>query len=117
MNQQILIDTYGLKGSQQDLKAPPNPQEVKTAEAWIKIHCHRIKTVSRKSYSYWLKHRAERWGAFLRKHFESEEFAPYISNGAFIQAAMNLGYVPVNIDFSVNACFRMGVRLSNDFIE
>src|SRR5689334_22103764 len=107
---QFLIDTDGLMYSHKKMRGAPNPNQIKTAEGWIRVHCHPIKTINRKSYSYDLKHRAERWGSFLNQYFAAEVFSSYVSNGAFIQAALNLGYEPQVVDNSKNACFCMGIK-------
>lgn len=53
---------------------------VMLCRVWIRIHCHPRKTINKRYSSYWFKHKVER---------EDHE---YIPNGAFIKAAMELGY-------------------------
>jgi hypothetical protein len=108
------IDANGLRCGRDGVKRIPDEKEIKTAEAWIKTCCRPMKTINRKFSSYGLKHRAEDWGALMNKHFNTNIFEPYVSNGAFIQAAKNLGYSPYPVDFNnPNAYFRMAVRCGN----
>jgi len=60
----------------------PSREQVEIAEKWIQENCIPTKQVRRKysSCSYTLKHVCER------------DAHTYISNGAFIQAAVNCGY-------------------------
>lgn len=112
METQLLINDNGLCYSKNKLITLPNSEEIKTAEAWIKIKCHHIKSINRRIGSYSLKHRAEEFGELMNKHFGTDIFMAYVSNGAFIQAALNLGYEPIPEDYnSPNAYFRMGVKL------
>ena len=110
MIQQYFIDSQGLKYSQEHIKDLPNQAQIKTAEAWIKLHCRERKTLNKEYSSYQLKHRAENWGSYLNKFFQTDIFSPYITNGAFIQAAVNLGFRPCLKDRSINAGFCMSVR-------
>lgn len=59
--------------------------EVETAAAWLDMCAHRIKTKWYWGSSYGLKHAAERWG-------RDNGMSPYVSNGAFIKAAILAGY-------------------------
>lgn len=56
----------------------PDPKQVETARAFLS-GCVPVKTRPAASHSYGLKHAAERWGK------------SYVSNGALIQAAIDLG--------------------------
>ncbi len=56
------------------------------AEAYLSRHARTVNINSRVGTSYGLKHRAETW---FGAHFEGE---PYISNGMFIAAAIDLGF-------------------------
>lgn len=69
---------------------PVNPGELDRATRWLQevaIPCKRPK-----GDSYGLKHRAEHWAA---KNMRPEWTTDYVSNGALIQAALNLG-LPVH---------------------
>jgi hypothetical protein len=59
--------------------------EVATAAAWISACTRKLKTKWYWGTSYGLKHEAERWG-------RSNGMSPYVSNGAFIKAAILAGY-------------------------
>jgi uncharacterized protein YozE (UPF0346 family) len=58
----------------------PSPDEVQVCQSWIEKFAKRTKHINRETYSYSLKHRVERWSG------------SYVSNGAFILAALNMGY-------------------------
>ena len=58
----------------------PNPDEVQICQSWIEEFAEKIKRINRETYSYSLKHRVEQWSG------------SYVSNGAFILAALNMGY-------------------------
>ena len=79
-----------------DAANPPNPEEVKMAREFIEQCCVELKNIKVKgaSSSYGWKHSAEGWfrdgnvgAAYLPKGANA-----YISNGAFIAAAIALGY-------------------------
>lgn len=59
--------------------------EVETAAAWLNMCAHPLKTKWYWGSSYGLKHAAERWG-------RDNGMSPYVSNGAFIKAAILAGY-------------------------
>jgi len=59
---------------------PINNNEVRLCKDWIKKWITKRKTINEKKGSYCLKHAVER------------NNSNYISNGAFIQAAIDLGY-------------------------
>jgi hypothetical protein len=82
----------------------PAPQEsqIRTAENWIATFCRPRKLINARASSYELKHRAEDW---TRKIGSSD---PYISNGAFIAAALRSGYrMRPHFTGSPNAFFNM----------
>ena len=60
--------------------------QVDLAIRWLDYHGRRA-TINPKYSSYGLKHMAEKTAAILRPNA-----IPYISNGAFIAAAIHLGY-------------------------
>ena len=97
---QIYITASGLSDVPGD---PPDLLEVLHCEAWIAEFCHPIKAISNRTFSYSLKHRAEDW--------QYERVHQYVSNGAFIQAAVNLGY-RYKRDSPLNAYFNMGIKKS-----
>jgi hypothetical protein len=71
------INDSGLTRAQGD---KPIESEVKLCEKWIREFVTPRKAINTKHSSYGLKHAVERWTG------------EYVSNGAFIQAAVNLGY-------------------------
>jgi len=66
----------------------PEEQQIALATGWLRQFARPLKRVSRKrGTSYALKHQVEHWA-------RSENVDdPYVSNGAFIVAALRLGYV------------------------
>jgi len=89
---------------------PPDPVEISMAKMFITQCCMHVKHIKlRGSSSYGWKHDAENWfqdgneGGSRRPHGAP----PYISNGAFIAAAIELGYKFKRIDRSLNALFNM----------
>lgn len=69
-----------------DTQSPIDISEVDIAIRWLDRHGRRV-TVNPKYSSYGLKHFAERVAPVLRRGA-----IPYISNGAFIAAALHLNY-------------------------
>jgi hypothetical protein len=89
----------------------PNEKEIKLCMDWIKEMISPRKTINTKYSSYYLKHKVEDW---LAKKPENNGFKnenTYVSNGAFIQAAINLGYkYKQGCDCSLNANFNMSFK-------
>lgn len=83
-----------------DQNGLPNAEQVLICEKWIKKYAQPWSKIMRRETSYGLKHRAENWAK------------TYVSNGAFIQAAVNLDYRIVVIDNGPNACFGMKLLAS-----
>jgi len=82
---------------------PPLSAEVRHCEAWIREYCHPVKYINPRASSYSLKHYAENW--------QSENVKSYVTNGAFIQAAVNLGYKYRRV-CKLNAEFNMYISKS-----
>ena len=96
LNKNLFIDLQGVKDKRFHTNSgEPDPQQVKTCEAWIKLHCSHQKTVNHKRSSYGLKHTVEHWGRDINKLFDTEVASPYVTSGAFIQAAHNCRFYPV----------------------
>lgn len=79
-------------------KTLPSQKEIDICKAWIEKYCHPKKATKngRAFSSYFLKHRVE----------ASNGLDCYVSNGAFIAAAIGLGYAWVRDDpFSINCYF------------
>ena len=101
------LDAEGL-GSKYEFK-PIDAQEFERAVIWLTIKKKRRSSLNRKCSSYGLKHIASRDLA------EIQEEVPlfvggntYISNGAFICAAIHLGYKVKKIHGSPNAYISIG---------
>ncbi|MEN6574952.1 MAG: hypothetical protein ABFD90_01320 [Phycisphaerales bacterium] len=80
-------------------KRKPVRAEVCLCKAWILEWIDKRKTINLKYTSYYLKHAVEAFSS------------TYVSNGAFIQAAMESGFnvKPVEVN-SVNAYFNMSFK-------
>lgn len=69
---------------------PPDRAQVDEAKRFIAEFADRTKTIRNTRGSYGLKHAAERW-SYGRKGNGIPEACGFISNGAFIQAAAEMG--------------------------
>lgn len=66
----------------------PDDKQIELATQWLTKFAKPLKTVRRtRGTSYGLKHRVENWA------ITEQQDDPYVSNGAFIVAALRLGYV------------------------
>lgn len=66
----------------------PDPKEVELAKEFIKIGCSFTEDFTKDHTSYGLKHIVEKW---TEEKFNTTSYR-YVSNGAFITAALELGY-------------------------
>ena len=82
----------------------PKNDEVFHCELWISTFCQKTKFINPRAYSYSLKHFAENWDSNLPNPCK------YVSNGAFIQAAVNLGYL--FRESGINCYFNMSIDKS-----
>ena len=83
-----------------DKHGEPDNQQVELCEKWISRNCKKAKEINPEAYSYWLKHKVEEWSVV------------YVSNGAFIAAALNLGYrMRISGDNGPNSIFDMVLLL------
>ena len=91
MKHDLACDSVGLRS------------EVAICRAWIRLACRPTKGIRGNANSYALKHAVEAWSAKAWEH-------AYISNGAFIAAAVAEGYrgAPA-FKGSPNACFALRV--------
>src|SRR5271156_5353597 len=64
---------------------PVDPHQVALSRKWLELHARPRKTINFRNRSYGFKHNVERWCETIGPH-------EYISQGAFIQAAIDLGY-------------------------
>lgn len=97
----LYITNWGLSDREGDA---PAQDEIAHCELWIKQFCTLQKNINHNIGSYGLKHLAENWNSGL------PENCKYVSNGAFIQAAVNPGYNYERIGNSQNALFNMRVN-------
>lgn len=81
MSKDPIVYVHGLptyeKGERTD---PPDPRQVEICKAWIKVWADPRRTINRRAHSYSLKHDVE------------SQAGDYIPNGAFIKAALELGF-------------------------
>jgi hypothetical protein len=93
------ISSAGLEpnGGTERLNAP-DPDEVDICNAWLRAHAKPTKTIRHDHSSYGYKPAVERWAG------------TYISNGAFIVAALAQGYRAERTDYGTsNADFALRV--------
>lgn len=75
------------------------------AESWLAYQKKR-RTFNTTSSSYGLKHHVERW---RMKHYPGD---PYVSNGAFIIAALHLGFRIKMLKDGKNCFFNLSIKFS-----
>ena len=80
---------------------PPITREIAEAEDWIRERCWPRKTWNPLASSYGLKHIME------------EETGIYVTNGAFIQAAINSGY-KIELIHEPNVSINMGIKSNHN---
>jgi hypothetical protein len=101
--QKLYVSRYKLQSKEPNSKDLPYLEEIEFCKKWINDNCTKTKTIRTRHTSYGLKHMVE-------KDSELEWCGPYfyVSNGAFIQAAIELGFVyrPVG----VNAVFNISLK-------
>ena len=93
--------------------AEPNEAQIEIAERWIALFCTPRKTFNTRIGSYGLKHRVEHWTRTLpAPASRGESFgSEYVSNGAFIVAALRAGYLMrPHGGRSPNASFNLSIR-------
>lgn len=73
------IDNEGLV-DRRPFKKPSEAVQIEAAKKWISERCSMRKTINRKSTSYGIKHTME------------YDIGVYVGNGAFLEAAKQLGY-------------------------
>jgi hypothetical protein len=76
----VLPPSYGMGWDYHSKCDPPSQEQIELCKSWISNNCKPRKTINRTAHSYGLKHDVER------------DVGKYISNGAFIRAAIELGY-------------------------
>lgn len=83
----------------------PDPAEIERAKDWIRRYGRQRQSFNRRYTSYNLKHCAERWIKATGLRYGGM----YVSNGAFIQAALDLGYRAEPVGNLGDALFNMAV--------
>lgn len=91
------MDYIADKGLSDTPGDPPSVEQVKICKRWINEFVNKRKTINEDRSSYGLKHKVEMWA----------EDTSYVSNGAFIKAAVDLGYKYRRIRDTPNAFFNM----------
>ena len=94
-NGPALIDENGLvvhEADKQDIEAPKR-DEIEACKEWLVLFGSKRETINkdRRAFSYHLKHCVEELNK-ARKDNGQEHRSLYVSNGAFIKAASELGY-------------------------
>lgn len=97
-----LLTVNGWPGGREPTSRDFDYQQVLTAALFLLALARRRRTFNRKAYSYRLKHNAENWGA-------QNGLSTYVSNGAFILAALICGYEFRTRPGSLNCMFNMAV--------
>lgn len=81
----------------------PDEVDITLCEVWLIRFGEKTKYITKMEDSYSLKHKVERF------------YGKYITNGAFIQAGINLGY---NIKIgSINAKFNLGMKKWKEYCK
>ncbi len=93
----------------------PNEAEVRACLDWLAAHASPSKTIRARSHSYRLKHDVERWLRASGSTLEATDalgrvfVGAYVSNGAFIAAAIRAGYRAKRIGRTLNATFNIAL--------
>ncbi len=107
--QKILLDANGIV-KKIDESRLINDLEVLTSKAFIESCCKKLKQKNTRNSSYGLKHRAENWGRQMNELVGKNIFSEYVSNGAFIKGATEMGFVIYRIEGSYNCHFQMSLK-------
>lgn len=94
------IDAEGVVWRREKVE-PPDPEEIRACRLWLRRRARKLKTINHKANSYVLK------------HWMHSETGAYAGNGAFIAAALSLGY-RVHHERGPNAFFNMGLKDDDD---
>lgn len=89
---------------------PIDDLEVKTAKAFIESCCKKLRQKNTKISSYGLKHKAETWGKKMNELMNKKIFSDYVSNGAFIKGARELGFSIYPMKNTYDSNFKMSVK-------
>lgn len=93
-------------------------RQIDVCREWIRLHVQPTKTIRPRMVSYGLKHRVEHWTRARGPYDQVDPWGRawsgeylYVSNGAFIVAALREGYVGERCgEFNVNCAFNMAPR-------
>lgn len=112
---------FSVKGGERE----PAADQIKVCREWIQKHCRKRKTVKANQTSHQMKHWVEKWTRSQpdmarrlqynwhdKVAYRSEVY--YVSQGAFIKAALEEGYQARQILDSQYAVFNMSVRKDED---
>jgi hypothetical protein len=112
------VHAFGLCNRNCD-HAEPDPEQVDVCRAWLRAHCEPRKTINTRRSSYGLKHDVEHSTSVPDvTHLQTDQWGRqwagsyrYVTNGAFIAAALLEGYrmVPTGLG-SPNAWFNISFR-------
>lgn len=96
----VYVDREGIHENPEECIKPIPNDEINTAKLFIKLYFRKVEygiEARRRtlSGSYYYKHRAEKLGRNMIEIFPElkDKITSYVSNGAFITAAYELGYV------------------------
>lgn len=98
------VAAYGIRWSfppGPDRQGRPDEAQIATCLEFIESRCEPTRTIRERSHSYGLKHAVERWMQEIHNQ------SVYVSNGAFIVAALRAGYRGVST--GRNCVFNMRV--------
>jgi hypothetical protein len=93
----VELSATGIRNWQNSDTTPPRLEEIAMCREWITQFCTPRKTPNR-FRSYGLKHMVERY-------FSTDKRNEYVSNGAFIQAAIDCGFEPIPDGINAKFCF------------
>lgn len=111
--QRIFLNASGIVKKEKVQERPISDSEVVTAKAFIGSCCKKLKQKNQRMSSYGLKHSAENWGRRMNKLIGKTIFTEYVSNGAFIKAADEMGFMIYPIEGSYNCHFPISMFEGN----
>lgn len=110
------VDANGIKCPPKTFR-PPIQAQVEKCREFIRARCSKRNSINYKRTSYGLKHDVERWTREQGKTYDQiDDWGRawtgdyfYVSNGAFIVAALLEGYRAERIRLGPNASFNLSV--------
>lgn len=97
-----------MRGASEEL-SPFNASQIRNSREWLQLFAHPLRTVRPRQNSYRLKHDVEYWADVMRPKEGS-----YVTNGAFIVAALLEGYRWRIINGGPNCIFALGKTFDRD---